>query len=169
LKSPQRLASRLVLAALVLAIGLFAWDRTASNDSETTVVDHVTDGDTISVKISGRPERVRLIGIDTPETVDPNRPAGCFGKEASDYTKSLLPEGTEVELVLDVEPRDHFGRLLAYVYRASDGMFVNAEIAKGGYAETLTIPPNVTHTQTFTRLTAEARSQGKGLWSACGA
>ena len=76
----------------------------------------------------GRDERVRLIGIDTPETVDPRKPVQCFGKEASDHTKALLPAGTAVRLERDAEARDRYDRLLAYVYRASDGLFVNLEL-----------------------------------------
>ena len=83
-----------------------------------TVV-QVIDGDTVVARVDGRDEHVRLIGIDTPETVDPKRPVMCFGPEASAETHQLLPAGTPVRLVHDVEARDAYGRLLAYVYRAS--------------------------------------------------
>src|SRR5437868_412137 len=82
-------------------------------------VERVIDGDTIVV--SGK-RHVRLIGVDTPETVDPNRPVGCFGKEASAFLKTLLPPGAAVRLIGDVEQEDRYGRLLAYVYRRSDGL-----------------------------------------------
>ena len=124
----------------------------------------VIDGDTIEV--SGG-EHIRLIGLDTPETKDPNRPVGCFGKEASRFTESVLPVGTAVRLVGDAEQRDRYGRLLAYVYRKSDGLFVNAELLRRGYAQLLTIPPNVAHTDEFAALAREARAGSQGLWSAC--
>lgn len=127
-------------------------------------VTRVIDGDTILV---ARGERVRLIGVDTPETVDPSRPAGCFGKEASRFTASLLPPGTGVRLVGDVEQRDRYGRLLAYVYRGSDGLFVNAELVRRGFAQLLTIPPNVAHTDELSGLAHQAREGAQGLWSAC--
>ena len=124
----------------------------------------VVDGDTIEVS---RGERVRLIGVDTPETKDPNRPVGCYGKEASAFIARLLPAGTAVRLVGDVEQRDRYGRLLAYVYRRSDGLFVNAELLRRGYAQLLTVPPNVAHTDEFVTLARQAREGAQGLWGAC--
>ncbi|HEX2046235.1 MAG TPA: thermonuclease family protein [Acidimicrobiales bacterium] len=128
------------------------------------VVRKVVDGDTI--EISGG-ERVRLIGIDTPETSDPNRPVGCFGREASRFTAGLVPPGTPVRLVGDVEQRDRYDRLLAYVYRRADGLFVNAELLRRGYAQILTIPPNVAHTDEFVAIAGQAREGSQGLWGAC--
>lgn len=128
------------------------------------VVRKVVDGDTLDV--SGG-ERVRLIGIDTPESVAPDRPVGCFGKEAGRFTASLVPPGTPVRLVGDVEQRDRFGRLLAYVYRQADGLFVNAELLRQGYAQLLTIPPNIAHTDEFTAIARQAREGAQGLWAAC--
>lgn len=124
------------------------------------VVSRVVDGDTF-VLASG--DRVRLIGIDTPETVHPNRGVEAYGREASDFTKSLLG-GKRVRLVYDVEPRDRYGRLLAYVY-LSDGTFVNAELVKRGYAQVSTYPPNVKHASTFVALQREAREARRGLWA----
>ena len=129
-------------------------------------VERVVDGDTIVV--TGK-RRIRLIGVDTPETRDPRRPVGCFGKEASRFTTSLLPKGTPVRLVGDVEQLDAFGRTLAYVYRISDGLFVNAELVRQGYANVLTIPPNVAHAEEFVALARQARQSSLGLWAACGA
>jgi len=131
------------------------------------VVERVVDGDTIVVHVSGHDERVRLIGIDTPETVDPRKPVQCFGKEASDHTKALLPAGTVVRLERDAEARDRYDRLLAYVYRKSDGLFVNLELARDGYAQLLTIPPNVAYVDQLRAAVADARHQGRGLWSSC--
>ena len=129
-----------------------------------TVVRKVVDGDTI--EISGG-DAVRLIGVDTPETKDPNRPVGCFGKEASTFTATLIPPGTAVRLVGDVEQRDRYDRLLAYVYRRADGLFVNADLLRRGYAQLLTIPPNVAHTDQFVAIAGQAREGSQGLWGAC--
>jgi micrococcal nuclease len=131
------------------------------------VVKRVVDGDTIVVHLGGRDERVRLIGIDTPETVDPRKPVQCFGKEASTHTHDLLPPGTVVRLERDVEGRDRYDRLLAYVYRVSDGLFVNLALARDGYAQMLTIPPNVAYVEQFRGAVADARQAGRGLWSSC--
>ncbi|MFV0316571.1 MAG: thermonuclease family protein [Microthrixaceae bacterium] len=131
------------------------------------VIQRVVDGDTIVVESEGVDDRVRLIGIDTPESVKPGSPVECYGKEASAYTESLLPEGTEVVLVRDVEVRDRYDRLLAYVYRASDGLFVNLDIVEQGYAQPATYPPNVAHTDEFVAASGEAREADRGLWSAC--
>ena len=109
----------------------------------------VIDGDTIDVDLSGHKERVRLIGIDTPETVKPNTPVQCYGPEASAHTKSLLHKGDPLHLERDAEARDTYGRLLAYVYRADNGLFVNLEIITKGYAHVLTIAPNVAHVDEF--------------------
>jgi micrococcal nuclease len=127
----------------------------------------VIDGDTIMVSIGGLEESVRLLGVDTPESVDPRSPVECFGKEASQHTEALLPPGTDVHLVRDVEARDRYSRLLAYVYRADDGAFVNLQLVRDGFADVLTFPPNVAHADDFTAAAAQARDEGLGLWSAC--
>ena len=129
-----------------------------------TTVERVVDGDTLVVHGGNH---VRLIGVDTPETKDPRRPVQCFGREAAAFLASLLPGGTGVRLVGDVEQQDQYDRTLAYVYRLPDGLFVNAELLRNGYAQVLTISPNVVHADEFVALAAEARSAGRGLWSAC--
>lgn len=139
----------------------------AEADPPVARVTSVVDGDTIDVVLGGTTERVRLIGIDTPETVDDDRPVECFGPEASAYLSQLLPEGTQVDLVLDAEPRDRFGRLLAYVFRRSDGLFVNEELARLGYAELLVIEPNVAYRRRISAAVNAARTEALGLWSAC--
>ncbi len=140
----------------------------SSPASATVAVAKVVDGDTIEVELKGRTEKVRLLGIDTPETKDPRKPVQCFGAEASAHSAELLPPGTEVRLEPDVERRDRYDRLLAYVYRASDGVFVNLDLARGGYADLLTYPPNVAHTAELSAAVAEARREQRGLWQACG-
>jgi len=128
----------------------------------------VIDGDTIDVRIGYDTERLRLLGIDTPETKDPRKPVQCFGREASEFTKRLLPKGTIVRLEQDLELRDSFGRLLAYVWRSSDGMFVNRELVAQGFADVLSIAPNTAHADEFRLALLGAKSTPIGLWAACG-
>ena len=133
----------------------------------TARIERVVDGDTVVATIDGRRERVRYIGVDTPESVRPDTPDECYGERAAAANRRLVA-GRRVRLVLDVEERDRFGRLLAYVYRAEDGRFVNAALVRGGHARTLTVPPNVRFAARFARLATEARRARRGLWSACG-
>jgi endonuclease YncB( thermonuclease family) len=155
------------MVAGVLALG-GCGGRAGPPPPANAVVVSVTDGDTIVVRVRGRDEHVRLIGIDTPETVAPTKPVMCFGKEASHETASLLPPGTPVQLVRDVEPRDDYGRLLAYVYRVPDGLFVNLRLAEAGFADALSIAPNTTYAGAFRAAVAAARAARRGLWGACG-
>jgi micrococcal nuclease len=158
----------LVAATFMCACGSSTVASTTSTvlAANATVL-RVVDGDTIHARVAGRDETIRLIGIDTPETVKPNTPVQCFGEEASHRTKALLPSGTPLQLVRDAEARDDYGRLLAYVYRAGDGLFVNLELAEDGFAVPLTVPPNVAHTDEFVAAASDARRAGRGLWSAC--
>jgi micrococcal nuclease len=114
----------IALACIALLMCSCARHVSSGNDGQATVV-RVIDGDTIVVHIGERDENTRLLGIDTPETHKPNTPVECFGPEASDRMAALLPPGTVVRLVRDVEARDRYGRLLAYVYRDGDGLFVD--------------------------------------------
>ncbi|MGB5953618.1 MAG: thermonuclease family protein [Ornithinimicrobium sp.] len=109
-------------------------------DEDTVIVERVVDGDTIDVLRDGEAIRVRLLNIDTPESVDPNRPQECLGEEASAYLSQLLPAGSEVELQYDEERFDPYDRELAAVFL--DDVLVNAEIARAGYGEPLLIEPN---------------------------
>ena len=124
----------------------------------------VVDGDTIDVAWPGRRERVRLVGVDTPETVDPHRPVGCFGPEASAFTHRRL-QGRKVRLSFDRQRRDRYGRLLAYV--EVDGHRFNDELLTGGYARLLVIPPNGLHGRAMLDEELAARSAARGLWGAC--
>ena len=169
----RRRVRRLFLVVAVVALVLAVRARQdggggdpGATDGRASVV-RVVDGDTVAVRVGGRDETVRLIGIDTPETVDPRSPVECFGQEASARTEALLPAGTEVRLVVDAEARDRYDRLLAYVYR-DDGTFVNLALVEDGYASVLTYPPNVAHESDFTAAAARARDEGRGLWAACG-
>jgi micrococcal nuclease len=180
----RRIASTLVLVALVAAASC-SDDSATQTDPQRTVareataahlpagvdatVVSVTDGDTIKARFnSGVTERVRLTGIDTPETKDPRTVVECFGAEASAETLALLPSGTAVRLETDVETRDRYGRFLAYVWRVGDGLFVNEALVKGGWAAPYRYPPNVKYADRFSRLGREAREAQRGLWGACG-
>jgi len=142
---------------------------------EMAVVTRVIDGDTIEVEISeivagpgagetspGESYDVRLLGIDTPESVRPGTPIECFGRESSAATKALL-EGREIRLVKDVEETDRFERLLRYVYIGDE--LANARLVVNGYAAVYTYPPNVRHADLFVQLQREARDDERGLWS----
>jgi micrococcal nuclease len=139
-------------------------------DGRATVTE-VVDGDTIDVEIGGRTERVRLIGIDTPETKKPDNPVECYGPEASAFTASLLPVGTEVLIERDIVGRDDYGRLLGYVHLVdADGRattFVNLEIVEQGYAGLLTIEPNSTFARDFAAAARRAERADLGMWAAC--
>ena len=138
------------------------------------IVTKVLDGDTIDVEIAGREERVRLIGIDTPEIAHQafdGRAANdveCYGEEAQRYTGELLALGSGVRLERDIVARDDYGRLLAYVYRAADGALVNYEIVRHGFATPLTIAPNTHFTDLFVDAARRADQDDVGLWAACG-
>lgn len=131
-------------------------------------VSRVVDGDTVVVQLGTVTESVRLIGVDTPETVDQRSPVQCYGPEASDRTKALLPPGTPVRLERDAEARDQYGRLLAYVFRAADGLFVNLALVREGAGTVLVIEPNATFAVQLRDAEATARAAGAGLWGACG-
>lgn len=134
---------------------------TAEAQSSAVKVARVIDGDTIEIEGG---QRIRLIGIDTPETVNPRVPVACFGKEASDKTKSLL-EGKSVTLEKDVSETDTYGRLLRYVFL--DTLFVNDYLVRQGFAQVSTYPPDVKYQNQFQEAQKEARDNNRGLWSAC--
>lgn len=131
-------------------------------------VDRVVDGDTIVADIDGTQERVRLLGIDTPESVAETRPDQCYGVEASDYLKSLLPEGTEITLIRDQEARDQYDRLLAYIVRSEDQLFINLDLIQQGYAGVLIYSPNDHYEALFTEAENVAIRADVGLWGFCG-
>ncbi|MBI4897746.1 MAG: thermonuclease family protein [Actinobacteria bacterium] len=140
-------------------------------DERRAVVLRVVDGDTILVRILGaadrptrRTERVRYIGVDTPESVKPGAPVDCYGKEAAAFNRSLV-DGRRVRMVPDREPRDRYGRTLAFVYLEDE--FVNAELVKNGFARTLEIEPNTSKAGYLARLERVAIRTNRGLWGAC--
>lgn len=156
---------------VVIALALVACgDRSDEPDVPGgAVVDEVVDGDTIDVVIGGRDERVRLLGIDTPEVhVDDGARPECYGPEASAFVVELLPPGTAVRLERDVVGRDDYDRLLAYVYLLDGDVLVNEAIVRNGLARVMRIEPNGA---LHARLVAAARAAddaGLGLWGACG-
>jgi micrococcal nuclease len=129
-------------------------------------VRQVVDGDTFEVVMGQHAQRLRLLGIDTPETVHPSRPVECFGPEASAALTRLAPPGTELRLERDVELRDRFGRVLAYAWLA-DGRLLNEVLVAEGYATTLHIEPNGAYRSRLAMAEAAARAAGAGLWTAC--
>lgn len=139
---------------------------TAGIEGEKVLVTKVIDGDTIEIE-SG--QSVRFVGIDTPETVDPRRPVGCFGKEASNETKRLLT-GKEVILQKDVSDTDKYKRLLRYIYLPLENgqiLFVNDYLVREGFARVYTYSPDVKFNQQFLEAEREARENQRGLWKSC--
>ena len=160
--------------ALLIAFGYLEWGDEPAGGPISDVdrpgavlvaeISRVVDGDTVIAELEGRKERVRYIGIDTPESVQPGHPVECFGKEASARNETLVG-GRSVRLLVGEEARDRYGRLLAYVYLGE--MMVNAELVRDGYAETLTIAPNDRFAALFGRLESAAKAADEGIWGAC--
>jgi micrococcal nuclease len=131
------------------------------SEANTIKVTRVIDGDTIEIEGG---ERVRYIGIDTPETVDPRKPVQCFGVEASNKNKELV-EGKTVRLEKDITDRDKYNRLLRYVYVGDT--FINLELVKQGFAYSYSYPPDIKYQEQFVKSQQEAREAKRGLWNAC--
>lgn len=121
----------------------------------------VIDGDTIEIEGG---ERVRYIGIDAPETVDPEKPVECFGKEATGKNKELV-EGRTVRLEKDTTERDKYNRLLRYIYIGNN--FINLELVRLGFARSATYPPDTKYQKEITAAQQEAEKSKSGLWTAC--
>lgn len=168
----KTMIKHLILSALFLLFVL----PFATFALEPATVLRVIDGDTLQIEINGQKERVRLIGIDAPES-SPNEKAvkdarrsrqdvetiTAMGKESTAFVKGLVRKGEVVRIEFDIQHRDRYGRLLAYVY-LSDGRMLNEEIIKAGYAQPMTIPPNVKYQDRFLREYREARDTRRGLW-----
>jgi micrococcal nuclease len=151
------------LVVLVVLVGVLP--APAGSPSYRTlagVVVHVVDGDTIRVDVAGRIENVRYIGVNAPEIHHPTKGRQPGGDKATEVNRRLV-EGETVRLELDVRERDRNGRLLAYVYIGQT--MVNAELVRLGYAQVMTVPPNVKYQDLFLRLQREALEAGRGLWS----
>ncbi len=136
-----------------------------ASDHKYYVVADVIDGDTIKISIDGKDETLRLIGLDTPETVDPRKPVQCFGKEASDKAKELLL-GRQIRIESDVsqDTRDKYGRLLMYVYR-DDGLFYNKHMIEQGYAYEYTYEIAYKYQSEFKSAEISAKTNQRGLWA----
>lgn len=167
-----------ILFALILVV-LFSVNKLLDSDISFTKfnlgnsispgyyqVVEVFDGDTIAVNMNGVVEKIRLIGVDTPETHDPDEPVQCYGREATAFTQSLLG-GQKVRLEPDSlnTNRDRYDRLLRYVYD-QQGKMMNAELIKSGYGFAYTYFP-LSRTLEFESYESSAKSQGLGLWQAC--
>ena len=153
--------------ALLLLLGVLSscGNSNFSQPDLATIVS-VVDGDTIVLSVQNQTETVRLLGIDTPETVHPTRPIECFGPEASAFTKATLEKGSVVKLVRDVEPRDRYQRLLVYLFLA-DGTLFNQLLIDRGLARTLSIEPNTAFASQFASHESSARNRRVGLWLYC--
>lgn len=148
------------IALLILACLAVTAPATARPELTGTVV-KVVDGDTIHVRIASRIEKVRYIGVDTPEVHHPTKGEQPGGREATAQNRALVG-GRPVRLELDVQERDRHGRLLAYVWVGE--VMVNAELVRRGYAQVMTVPPNVRHQHLFVKLQRDAREAERGLW-----
>jgi micrococcal nuclease len=154
-----RRVARVLPLLLLVALATTAWP--AGARSLEGVVVKVVDGDTIHVRLGARLEKVRYIGVNTPEVHHPGQGEQPGAQVAWDVNRRLVA-GRQVRLELDVQERDRHGRLLAYVWVGST--MVNAELVGRGYAQVLTVPPNVRYRGLFLRLQREARESGRGLW-----
>lgn len=155
-----------VIPACALAVLLGCAPPDTGPPPPEAVVVEVIDGDTVLVRTGPDNESVRLIGIDTPEVAHHGNPDECFGPEAAARAAQLLPVGSTVRLVRDVEARDIYDRLLAYVFNA-DGTLINLQLAAEGFARELSIAPNTAIADDVAAAVSTARSNGLGLWSQC--
>ncbi len=132
-------------------------------------IQKVIDGDTVVLDFEEniRTAHARLIGINTPEVKSPYTQEQCFGPQASARLKILVENEPEVYVLRGIEPLDRYDRLLVYLFRASDGKFINELMLEEGYAYFLSIPPNDAYRDVFKSAEASAKSQKRGLWTAC--
>lgn len=151
------------ISTIITTVDIVPASEVSVNDPEIATVLRVVDGDTIDVLMAGKEERVRYIGIDTPEPYREER-SECYAHEASEANTSLVADQT-VTLVSDVENRDQYNRLLRYVY--VDDLFVNESLVRSGYATVLPIKPNTTFAAKFAAAEIQAREDTLGLWLAC--
>ena len=153
---------------LISIITTYGWVTiNANNEYDTGTIVSIVDGDTVDVNTNNITKRVRLIGIDTPETKHPTKKTECYGKEANTYMAKLLPKGTKINLVYDKETKDKYGRILAYVYIKSNNIFVNLNLVSNGYAKTMKFKPNTLHAYEFEIAQTKAKTNQIGLWNKC--
>lgn len=132
-----------------------------SENNTSAKVTRVIDGDTLEIEGG---EKVRYIGINTPELHDPRKKIECFGKEAFEKNKKLV-EGKTVTLIKDISETDKYGRLLRYVY--VDDLFINGVLVKEGFAYAVSYPPDIAKQDQFLEMQRFAKEQSKGLWKSC--
>jgi micrococcal nuclease len=166
MKNVHNGALRILVAVALSLLVSCSSGATTKNEVLITVL-KVIDGDTVDIDIKGNTERVRLIGVNTPETKHPTKPIECFGPEASAYLTQLLPKGTHVRIERDIEARDRYGRMLLYLYRESDNLFINLDLVSHGYGTPMSIEPNTFHRNDFVHAAALAETTNEGLWKAC--
>ena len=171
-------------AIIIIIIGVIAYffggesvfnigNNSGNQDFIQAVIVRAVDGDTAVVRIDGQEKRGRFLGVDTPETVHPNKPVQFYGKEASSFTKESL-NGRRVWLEYDSNPQDRYGRHLAYIWLNNpktinestirESMF-NAKLLLGGYAKVMIIRPNKRYESEFRKFQEEARNKTLGVWS----
>jgi len=158
--------AKILLAVFIIAFAIVDISCSSESKKNNTLwsVKRIVDGDTFVVQDGSKKGlKIRLIGVNCPETKHPRKPVEYFGKEATQYMKKLIAD-KEVKLEYDIERKDRYGRTLAYVY-LKNGTFVNAKLVEEGYAQVATYPPNVKHTAMFVKLQRHARENNKGLWS----
>ncbi len=168
----QKKLLTLLVALLISGLGFLSERYAPAQDTLGSVspgnyeVIEVNDGDTVTVSMDGKKERIRMIGVDTPETQDPRKPVQCFGKASTNFTRQLIGEqGVRLESDTLSSNRDRYNRLLRYVYTA-DGKLVQEEIIREGYGFAYTSFP-FTESDNFKKLETEARQDNKGLWGLC--
>lgn len=161
MKTSTAVVSAILVGTLATGTAVYASSQKADRHGTIT---RVIDGDTVDMNIAGNETRVRLLNIDTPETVDPNKPVECLGPEASDNLKSLLKPGDEVELKYDVERIDPYGRTLAAVFKGDK--FINRSIAEAGLGIAVKYEPNTKYYQEILNAQKAAESKNTGLFSA---
>ena len=172
---PKKLIMLIIAAVCVYFFGGNVLTEHSSDNGEfiSGVVVRVVDGDTASIRVNGEDRRVRFLGVDTPETVHPNKPVQYYGKEASNFSKESLT-GKNVWLEYDASPTDRYGRHLAYIWTSRpdsvtessmrNSMF-NAKLLLGGYAKVMIIKPNGKYADLFRKFESEAKTAKRGLWS----
>ena len=159
------------LIALATAVGIkltgSSGDQNQGGQQLSGAVVEVIDGDTVKVRTAnGEVETVRYIGIDTPESKKPGVRVQCFALKAAAANRQLVA-GHRVRLVVGTEPRDRYGRLLAYVYRKRDNRFINLTLIRHGFARSLAIAPNIDRASTFKKAERKAKKDNLGLWQMC--
>lgn len=178
-----KLGPKKLITLIIAAIGLYFFGGDVINNETTTqqddsgfiagTVTRVVDGDTAEITVDGTKHKVRFLGVDTPETVHPNKPVQFYGKEASNFTKESLT-GKRVWLEYDSSPQDRYGRHLAYIWTAKPKSvnessirkdMYNARLLLDGYAKVMIIKPNKRYETLFKKFESEARESKRGLWA----